>query len=487
MDDVLVGGAGPVGLLAAIELRRRGVPVRIVDAAEGPARISRALGTMGRTMEIYDELGVLDELLASGVSITKFVRHLPGREPLAHDIGYSDVPTRFSFLLLVDQTVTERVLRNRLEQLGTRVEWSTRLESLTQDADAVHVELVLPDGTRETVHTPWLVGCDGAHSVVRKQLNIPLRGDSLHTWLVVDAQVDVPETALDPGAMHWLSADGAAMLAFPLPEPARWRLTDTAWTAGGDEAPDSVAERFRARIAAATGTQPRVRIRDWIKPFTIQQRAVPTMRAGRCFVAGDAAHVHSPAGGQGMNTGLQDAFNLGWKLAAVCTGDAGPALLDTYSQERVPVGAALLDATATITEYVMHGVGTFTDQSGVDSAGREIIGRTQALAVSYSDSPLTTAGPGLPAPGERVTRVGPEQAKTPAWRDFLNRLRDPRWLLVHRGPTRSAPPWLADCPVADQVAADLGLDDGWLLVRPDGYIAARGTAGTLVPSAYPCG
>ncbi|WP_432847342.1 FAD-dependent monooxygenase [Amycolatopsis sp. CA-161197] len=469
MDEVLVAGAGPVGLLAAIELRRRDVPVRIVDAAAGPARISRALGNLGRTMEIYDELGVLDELLANGVRVTKFVRHLAGQEPLAYGIGYSEVPSRFPFVLLVDQCVTERVLRERLAKLGTRVEWSTRLESLTQDADAVRT-VVVRDGTRETVSTPWLVGCDGAHSVVRKQLGIPLRGESGHTWLVVDAEV---ESALDPVAMHWLSADDAAMLAFPLPEPARWRLTDTAWTAGGVETPGAVAERFRGRLAAATGARARVRIRDWIKPFTIQQRAVPAMRSGRCFVAGDAAHVHSPAGGQGMNTGLQDAFNLGWKLAAVCAGEAGVAPLDTYSRERVPVGAALLDATAMITDYVMHG--DFSDQSGVDGAGREIIGSTQALASRYVDSPLTTPGPGVPAPGERVTRVDPPGATTPGWLDFLDRLRDPRWLLVHRATVRHSAPGMTACPVAESVADDLQLDDGWLLVRPDGYVAARGT------------
>ncbi|WP_255638746.1 FAD-dependent monooxygenase [Amycolatopsis sp. DSM 110486] len=259
-------------------------------------------------------------------------------------------------------------------------------------------------------------------------------------------------------------------------------MTDTAWTASGDETPAAAAERFRGRLAAATGARPRVRIRDWIKPFTIRQRAVPTMQSGRCFVAGDAAHVHSPAGGQGMNTGLQDAFNLGWKLAAACAGDAGEALLDTYSLERVPVGSALLDATAMITDYVMHG--DLSDQSGVDSAGREIIGRTQALASRYTDSPLTSPGPGTPAPGERVTRVGPSAAKTPGWRDFLDRLRDPRWLLVHRATASPAAPGLTGCPVADPVAEDLQLGDGWLLVRPDGYIAARGTNGTPVRFGY---
>lgn len=483
MDEVVVVGAGPVGLMAAIELRRRDVPVRIVDAAAGPATISRALGNLGRTLEIYQQLGVLDELLANGVRTTQFVRHLAGRPALSYDIGYSTVPSRYPFILMVDQTVTERVLRDRLAGLGARVEWSTRLESLTQHADGVDV--LLNGGP---VRTPWLVGCDGAHSVVRKQLGIPLRGESSHTWLVVDAEVDAPAAVLDPAAAHWLYADGGAVMAFPLPEPRRWRLTDTAWVSGADREPEAVAERFRARMSGALGAPVTVRVRNWIKPFTIAQRAAPTMQSGRCFVAGDAAHVHSPAGGQGMNTGLQDAFNLGWKLAAVCRGQADPALLDTYSRERVPVGAALLDATAMITDYVMTGETGFAEQSDVDSAGREILGRTQALAVRYDDSPLTRPAPGgpLPEPGERVTRVDAERAGTPGWCAVLDRLRDPRWLVLHHDTDVQPADWRTTLAADDPgLAADLGLTDGgWLLVRPDGYVAARGVAGSPVPAPF---
>lgn len=215
--------------------------------------------------------------------------------------------------------------------------------------------------------------------------------------------------------------------------------------------------------------------------------------SSRCFVAGDAAHVHSPAGGQGMNTGLQEAVNLGWKLAAVARGEAHQRLLDSYSTERVPVGQVLLASTAAITDYVTNADDEHHDTSRLADTGREIIGTVQATSVDYHDSPLTTHGvrDASPRPGERVTRVTAAGARTPGWQALLTHLRRPTWTLLLIAMANTGPQqrnWLSTVDLDDpELAADLGAPDGgWLLIRPDGYVAARGTPTEPVrlPASY---
>lgn len=487
--DVLVVGAGPVGLLAASELLRHGARVRIIDALPAPTTTSRALATHGRTLEIYDQLGLLDEVLRRGQRCTAFVRHLAGAAPLRFDFGYSDVPTRYEFTLMIDQTLTEEVLRGHLARLGGRIEWNTRLESVGQHPDRVRAVLTGADGTT-TVDVPWLVGCDGAHSTVRKDLGIPLAGESTRTWLVADAEVDID---LDRTAGHLLFGDdGGASLMFAYAAPGRWRLVDMTSASDGGTTAEVVA-RFERRLSTATGQHVVVREPSWVSTFTIQQRAVPTMRSRRCFVAGDAAHVHSPAGGQGLNTGLQEAFNLGWKLAAVVRGRADERLLDSYSYERVPVGQALLASTAAITDYVMNADDELHTAARMANTGREIIGTVQATSITYHDSPLTAPNrlDAPPRPGERVTRVTADRAGTAGWQRLLARLREPTWTLLRLampGTAAPHPAWLSTMDITDPVlAADLGAPDGgWLLIRPDGYLAARGTPGTPIrlPDCY---
>jgi NADPH-dependent dioxygenase len=484
--DVLVVGAGPVGLMAAGELLRHGARVRLIEALPGPTETSRALATHGRTLEVYDQIGVLDQILERGQPCTAFVRHTEGAEPVRYDFGYSDDPIRYEYNLMIDQRLTEQVLRDHLHELGGRIEWNTRLEATEPGPDHVRCRTTGPDGAESTFEVPWLVACDGAHSIVRKSLGIPLRGASTKTWLVADAEVHAD---LDRNAGHLLFGDGGASLMFAYPSRGRWRVIDMTHARHGEDTA-TVIPRLQRRLSAATGQQIVIGVPSWMSIFTIQQRAVPTMRSGRCFLAGDAAHVHSPAGGQGMNTGLQDAFNLAWKLAAVTTGnavgDATEPLLDSYSLERVPIGQALLESTALITDYVMNADNALHTSATFADTGREIIGRVQATAITYHDSPLTTpaTGDALPRPGERVTRVDAKRATDPVWRTLLAHLRRPGWTLLllrtPTGPDGPHPQPLHTLRLDDPtLAADLGAPQGgWLLVRPDGYTAARGTHGT---------
>ncbi|MCI3239718.1 FAD-dependent oxidoreductase [Streptomyces spinosisporus] len=486
--QVLVVGAGPVGLSAAHELARHGVRVRLVDAADGPATTSRALATHARTLETYDQMGVLDELLPRGQRVEHFTLHQNGRRLIRFDTDYSRLPTRFPFTLMVDQVITEEVLRDATARLGVTVEWGVRLDGFEDlGEDGVRARLTGPGGRTETVAADWLVGADGGHSTIRKQLGLKLAGESSETWLIADAVVDCD---LPKDSIHWMRTPRGTVMMVPFPDEGKWRLLDTAETSyGGDDR--MVAERFAAKITAGTGKPAKVELPSWVSVFTIQQRMIPSMRQGRVLLAGDAAHVHSPASGQGMNTGVQDAVNLSWKLAAVLRGEADDTLLDSYSAERVPVGAELLRTTKVATLLVQLRSRkaaaflrtTFTVLRNLPPLKgriqRKIMGGMSALGLGYGDSPLTVAAsaPGI-RPGERLARVDAAgAAASPQWRTVLDELRRPDWLLLSNGASHAGS--LRTVRLTDaSVSADLGLRPGdWLLVRPDGYVAARGDAG----------
>jgi NADPH-dependent dioxygenase len=528
--EVLVVGAGPTGLTAAHELLRRGVAVRLVDAASGPAITSRALATHARTLEIYDQMGVLPQLLPQGRPVQRFTLHQNGRTLAALRADYSRLPTRYPMTVMVDQAITERVLRDAVAGLGTEVEWGVRLTALEQDAPGsgaapagVTVTLEHADGRTETLRTSWLVGCDGGHSTIRKLLGLKLVGESSETWLIADAELDA---GLDDRSLHWLRTRSGALMAVPFPKPGKWRLLDTA-EARYDGDAEAVGARFARKLSEAVGHPVHVRTPSWVSVFTIQQRMITAMRSGRCFVAGDAAHVHSPASGQGMNTGIQDAYNLAWKLAGVIHGHAGEALLDSYAAERVPVGEQLLGSTNRATTLiqmsnpwvamvlpVMFGV-VRNVQPLHSKISRKIMKAMSALDLSYADSPVSTAPPADaaaaagPPPGYRLACWTAERQEAPGVAAAIEELRDPRWTLLttpgaarlpgNAGPADAetdadAKPgpglaaWLsvrtvAAAPAGPGALADpdgelrtlLGLaDDGWILVRPDGYVAARG-------------
>lgn len=521
-EPILVVGAGPAGLTAAHELARHGAAVRIIDAAPGPAVTSRAIATHARTLETYDQMGVLDAMLARGHRVEAFSMHRRGRRMVRFGPQYGELPTRFPYTLLIEQTSTEAVLRAALGARGVRVEWGLELTGMQDVGDGVVAEVRDESGRPVRVGAPWLVGCDGGHSTVRKLLKLPLIGDVNETWLIADAVVDM---ATPRDSLHWLKVRGGTVMAVPLPPPGKWRLLDTVDIDGVSD-PEKVASRFTRKLRDGLGGEVHVHTPSWVSVFTIQQRMIPDMRVGRCFVAGDAAHVHSPASGQGMNTGIQDAFNLAWKLANVTDGVAGEALLDSYAAERVPIGRALLGATKKATALValkssiasaaMPAV--FTVVRSVPAIRhqieRKIMRGMTGLAIAYPESPLTAAAPDAPRPrpGDRVTQVTPDRAAGKGWQGLIAELRDPRWtLLVFPGAagddSASAAdelaaryPWLsvrlvsagggtaaARAQLPDPcgaLARELGVGPGdWLLIRPDAYLAARGgSAGGLSPA-----
>ncbi|MEU0336031.1 FAD-dependent oxidoreductase [Streptomyces sp. NPDC006193] len=515
--QVLVAGAGPVGLTLAHELTRRGVRVRLVDAREAPGTTSRAIATHPRTLEIYDQMGIVADMLPRGRRINAFTLFQNGRRLTVLEADYRRMPTRYPFTLTISQVHTEQVLRTALARRGVEVEWGTRLTGFTHDTDNVRVTLSGPAGAVEHLDVPWLAGCDGGHSLVRKRLGLHLAGETSETWMLADAQVS---TDLPRHSIYWVRTGGITMMMVPLLQPGRWRLLDTS-TPPHDSDPDRVAERFTTMIGAGIAGTFQVSRPDWVSVFTFQQRMVHRMRIGRCLVAGDAAHVHSPASGQGMNTGIQEAYNLAWKLAAVIHGQAREELLDSYGEERVPVGRHLLRSTRTATRLiqlrnpVMERILPvfFALVRTVPALRRtmqhKILGNMSALGVDYRASSLSLTQPHAPAtrlrPGDRIARVTAADSDSPAWSALLPELREQRWTLVVFDPTRQQAArlralqrahkdWLrvrsvvpgaqpdtasdAPGPLTDdgtlRRAWDAGPED-WLLIRPDGYLCARGS------------
>ncbi|MFE1328351.1 FAD-dependent oxidoreductase [Streptomyces sp. NPDC058741] len=531
--QAVVVGAGPVGLTAAHELARRGVAVRLVDAAGEPASTSRAVAVHPRTLETFAQMGVIDELLPRGRANRAFTMYAGGRRPVRLEADYSSMPTSYPYSLIAGQKDTEAVLRLAVARLGVRIEWGTRLTSFEQDEERVLLRLER-EGRTEVVETSWLIGCDGGHSTVRKQLGLELIGESSERWMLADAPV---ETDLPPDTIYWAHTGGQATMMVPYAREGHWRLLDTAPAQdAADVAPGEVAQRLAAKLSAGLGHGVRVGEPEWTSVFTFQQRMVERMQQGRVFVAGDAAHVHSPASGQGMNTGVQEAYNLAWKLAQVEQGHAGRALLDSYSRERVPIGRQLLGSTRTAT-FLVQLKNLFASAAlpvvfAVVRAlrplrraiQRKVLGGMSGLRIGYPDSPLTTldsyhyvsgVGPVVvagtlpascsrPRPGERVTAAPVHDPHAPGCRALHGELRDPRWtLLLAAGGTGPGDvpggvavtaavqygEWLSvrtvggtpadgPAPLADPGASlrrALGLGAGcWLLVRPDGYVAARG-------------
>ncbi|MEO7387669.1 MAG: FAD-dependent monooxygenase [Gammaproteobacteria bacterium] len=341
--DVLIVGAGPTGLMLANQLARRGVRAIIVDRHAGPSKHTRALGVQARTMEIYSQLGIVDRArelgkVGAGADIWARGRHM-ARVPLG-SAGKDLTP--YPYIFILGQDDNERILGDRLHDWGLAVQWNTELIALDQQAGRVVATLKRTDGTRRTISAAWVAGCDGAQSAVRELNRIGFPGAPYeHVFFVADA--NATGTMVPDEVNVYLLAQGFHLF-FPMRGQGHWRIVGilpTALRGRQDLAFDDVIPLIRAEAGAGLTFQGC----SWFSTYRIHHRAAARFRDRRCFLLGDAAHIHSPVGAQGMNTGLQDAYNLAWKLALVVAGAAAPALLDTYEEERLPVARRLLATT----------------------------------------------------------------------------------------------------------------------------------------------
>ncbi|MEU8892767.1 FAD-dependent monooxygenase [Streptomyces sp. NPDC048442] len=393
MTGVLIVGSGPTGLTLACDLARRGAEVRIVDKSPEFPRSSRAKGPNPRSLEVLEDLGVVGEVLAAGCAPLLMRKYRDGTAIADSDPNESRRPTPaapYDRGRLLPQWKLEEILRTRLAGYGVHVELGTEIVSYEQDGDRVLAKAAA--GSR--IEADYLVGCDGGHSSVRKLMGVSFDGTTHDTQLMVTGDVAL-EGPPDGGAQltrdrwhQWFDEDGAVMLC-PIPG------TDTLWwfqagpesDADGTPAPPS-RESFQ-RLFDRHARIPGIRLTDaaLLSTYRVNVRMADRFRDGRIFLAGDAAHVHPIAGGLGMNTGIQDAFNLGWKLGAVLTGQAGEDLLRTYEEERLPVAAWTLDTSSAGLAAVMEAIKK--PGGGLDAGLTE---ETNALGLGYRWSSLSRRG-----------------------------------------------------------------------------------------------
>jgi 2-polyprenyl-6-methoxyphenol hydroxylase-like FAD-dependent oxidoreductase len=341
--DVLVVGSGPTGLMLANQLVRRGVRVQIIDRHAGPSLQTRALGVQARTLEIYAKLGIVDRALelgkrASGAVLWAQGRRM-GRVPLS-ERGQDATP--YPYILILGQDDNEKIMAENLNKLGVSVRWNTELVGLDQNAHGVTATLKLADGTNQSLRVPWVAGCDGAKSAVRELNGITFPGAPYeHVFFVADVEMTGRMASEEVNVYLW--REGFHLL-FPMRGQNHWRIVGILpIELRGRE--DVTFETVIPSLRKEAGAELDFKACTWFSTYRIHHRSASRFRNRRCFLLGDAAHIHSPVGAQGMNTGLQDAYNLGWKLALVVKGQAGEALLGSYEDERIPVARRLLNTT----------------------------------------------------------------------------------------------------------------------------------------------
>lgn len=477
---VFIAGAGPVGLTLANELSRHGVPIRIVDKAPHRTDKSKALVLWSRTLELFDDAGYVGPFLAAGMRGSG-AQISTGKEIVAR-VSLDSIDSRYPFALMIPQSETERVLEEQLAARGVTVDREVELAGFAEKSDKVEATIKKADGSTETVTADWLIGCDGAHSAVRHGLGFSFEGSTLQSeWSLADGQL----RGLEPKDRIHIFWHRDGILAFFPMGGERWRvIADLGEAKDGNHFADPTLEEMQTLIAHRGSSGITLSDPRWLAAFRINERKVKDYRRGRIFLAGDAAHIHSPAGGQGMNTGMQDAFNLAWKLKMVIAGAARPSLLDSYSIERSAVGDMVLRNAGRLTEAAIlrnpiaqglrNAVVKFA--TGFPALQHAIADQLAETNIAYPSSPLTAKNghaangpkPGMRWPdrlpagaaGKSFTALGPKDAVTALAQKF---------------------PKLVTAVSADDPAHASALR----LIRPDGYVGfVGGTADRAHAEAY---
>ncbi|MFF7456243.1 FAD-dependent monooxygenase [Kitasatospora sp. NPDC008115] len=488
--EVLIVGAGPTGLTLACDLARRGVSALLVEQAPALFPGSRGKGLQPRTQEVFEDLGLLDAVHAAGRPYPRMVSWENGERQGEWDlVGRAEPePTvPYPAVWMLPQWRTQELLHDRLRELGGEVAFGTALSGLDQHPDRVEARLTGPDGTGRTVTARYLVAADGGRSTARRAVGIPMAGEQVdpRPALVADVEID----GLDRENWHcWPKGPGGALLLCPLPSTTAFQLFAQFGEEGGSgeggpgdggpgEEPDASAEGVRRTIAARTHLpESAVGAVHWASAFRPRAALAERFREGRVFLAGDAAHIHSPAGGQGLNTSVQDAYNLGWKLGQVLRHGADESLLDSYEQERLPIAADVLEISTRL-----HRAG------GVRAGALRRGPRTEQLGLGYEDGPLTVElRPGLPEEALRAGERAPDAPLDGASANDASADDTPldgagarRLFELFRGPHVTVlavghplPPLPAGVRGhrVDGGVAEQAYGRGLFVVRPDGYL-----------------
>jgi 2-polyprenyl-6-methoxyphenol hydroxylase-like FAD-dependent oxidoreductase len=506
LTDVLIVGAGPTGLMLANQLARRGIRPTIIDRHAGPAEQTRAMAVHARTLEIYSKMGIAERAVAAGQRGDAANMWVDGRIKARIPVGeMGKGRSPFPYVLMLGQDENERILGEELRRQGVSIQWNTELIALEQQPDQVKVTIRDPDGGTRALSAAYVAGCDGSRSAVREMNRIAFPGAPYeHVFFVGDTEATGP---MVPGELNVLLWPTGFHLFFPMRGTDRWRvigilpkhLRGKDGLTFDELAPTLVqqggAQQHGAKLAFKSCS--------WFSTYRIHHRVTEHFRDRRCFLAGDAAHVHSPMGGQGMNTGLQDAYNLAWKLALVIKGRANESLLDSYESERLPVAQRLLATTDRAFRFIVSEswIGGFFRTKIMPTFAafamtQERVRKTafqglSQIGIRYRHSPLSQDLDGLPsgAPraGDRFPWMQLRLTPNGPVEDLFRRLDDTRFnLLVIGQPAPSAKGHgLGDLVDVHAIALD---DDNakalaaasitgpaFYLLRPDGHVGLAGT------------
>jgi rifampicin monooxygenase len=453
MFDVIVAGGGPTGVMLASELRLHGVHALVLEKEAEPTGHARALGLHVRSIEVMDQRGLLERFLALGQQypvggfFAGIAKPSPDRLDTAH-----------SYVLGIPQTTTERLLTEHATELGTEIRRGCELVGLSQDDHGVGVELA--DGTR--LRSRYLVGCDGGRSTVRRLLGVGFPGEPARVeWLLGEMEVAVPSETLNAVVAEVRTPH----LRFgPAPHAdGVYRFVLRAEEVAEDRTVPPTLEEFKQRLRALAGTDFGVHSPRWLTRFGDATRLAERYRTGRVLLAGDAAHIHPPMGGQGLNLGIQDAFNLGWKLAAEVNGWAPEGLLDSYHPERHPVAADVLDNTRAQAELLSPEPGAqavrrlLTELMDFDEVNRHLIEKITAIGIRYD------FGDEHPLVGRRLRDVGLKRGR------LYGLMHGGRGLLLDQTGRLSVAGWADRVDHVVDVSEELDVPAA--LLRPDGHVA----------------
>ena len=473
---VMIVGAGPTGMTAAMELSRFGIPVRLVDRYKVPPDTSRALGVQSRTLELFFQRGLSEEMVRLGNR--GFSTTIYGKGKALGSIDLEHLDSRFNFILLLAQSETERIFRAQLARQGVAIERETEMIAFSQaeqqgETSGVQVTLHKPDGSLEEVESSYLIDAEGAHSTVRHTLGLQFKGKPLpDTYALADLHLEgeIPEDQLS----IFLSENGL-LAVFPM-GGHRFRIIATEKEEVASDAPEPDIPYMQTKWVQEAHIPVRLYDLKWSSRYRINSRRLEQLQQQRIFFGGDAAHVHSPAGGQGMNTGIQDMINLGWKLALVHKRIAKPELLHTYQAERLPIISTVVSTTERATDIVesdsplvhtliAHALPMALSLEAIQKKGA---GTVSELQLNYRNSSLTikSGASGALKAGDRVPdlRVGGHTLG-----DTLLSLLDPNrftlYCLGDEAGTASLRPWADDWSV-QSIAPPADATDAQIFMHP---------------------
>jgi 2-polyprenyl-6-methoxyphenol hydroxylase-like FAD-dependent oxidoreductase len=517
LKPVLIAGAGPTGMMAAIELSRFGIPVRLIEKKSEPETTSRAVGVQARTLELLEQRGLAKALVELGNP--GLAGSIYGDGKRIFRIDFAHIDSKYHYMLFVSQAETEKILRETLNKAGVTIERNLKMIAFGQGDRGGTLTAVLQhtDGSLEQCECAYLIDAEGAHSTARGTLGLDFEGKSLaEDYALGDLYINGDLVDTD---FHIFSSEHGFMGLFPMGERRFRLIASNPISKPSKDTPPSV-EELQQIYDQRSHIPSKFRDMSWSSWFSINSRMIRRLQVGRVFLGGDSAHIHSPAGAQGMNTGMQDMINLSWKLAMVMKGQAKPELLDTYNSDRVPVIHNVLDKTEALTHAIGNENPLFRSVFNhiapwlvsMENVQQKSTERMSQLALNYRESPLsdsTENGGSLRAgdrmPDLRVTvlnRQGPTERSKPAtifglldpssFTLFFSNIPDPA--RTHSEVQNAIGPWhslirghaIAAPPGEGTFQKHFGSSPSIVLVRPDGYVAFTGSNKSVAKLASYC-